>query len=154
MRLAIFAASIWFLQAVLASAGEASVSDGIFRFEGETALEKLNLADGLASSGKPCSFTRQESDGTVTRVVVFSDKLATHLASMQMPGVMLTFKFPDVPPGWSLENDVERNQIATIYGKDIGHFGTGIYIIRKEDQTGKAGRPLAMWSFGNRTWCP
>jgi hypothetical protein len=119
--------SLWLLLATALSAGEPALPNAIYRFEIRPSLEKLNLTDKLASFGTPCSFTRQESDGSVSRVIVCSDELANYLATLQMPIVMLTF-----------ESKGGTTCLAAVQNKGIEVLGRrSIYFIRKEDQKGR-----------------
>lgn len=155
MRWFILAVGLWLSLAVQAGAVEPRLPDAIYRFEiGEPSLEALNLVDGLGNGEKSCSFKRQESDGSVTRVVLFSDKLAAYLATLQMPSVMLTFKLAE---NTDLKKPVSshRTQVATIHGRDISDFQIKTCVIRKEDEHGKASPALAVWVFREpRFSCP
>lgn len=152
MRTAILAACILLLQALRAVAEEASLPDAAYRFDLKPSCEALNLPDGLLRFGKPCSFTRQESDGSTTRVVVFCDKLVEHLATLQMPVVTLTFEVPERP---DMPKPVKSEQImlATVHGRKMSDLGRGMYLICKEDPQGKLQRMLGIWNFGYSQGC-
>jgi hypothetical protein len=150
--MAMLAACVLLLHALQAIAGEGPLPDAIYRFELGPSLERLNLADGLTKFGKPCSFTRQEPDGSISRVVVFSDKLAAYLATLQMPVVTLTFEVPEYPDMPKPANP-KRNKLATVHGRKMSDFGEGLCIIRKEDQQGKVRGDSGGWKIGNSIVC-
>jgi hypothetical protein len=123
MRLAIILASMSFLLASMLNADELLMPEAIYGFEVRPSLERLNLAEGLSAYGALCLFKRSQTDGSTSKILIFSDSLAEYLGTLQVPSVNLTFL---------INETTSNNMLATIHGKRFEDFKPAMYLIRKE----------------------